>query len=235
MDQRDQDSLDWSFDYAARRLDSARALAFPAGRGEAAIQRGAWRAACSELRYLEMMVRRLLICLAGAFLDGPWRSPRKRGAPPRAPTKPCAGDPRRPSFALNERLMSPAQVQAALFGRPVIPKSADTRQAPWADAPEPPPVVDARRLAARFAALARVLAGPEPYARAYARRVRRAWHPASGGIGVRLRPRARPGPARRTGRATSLSLERSAFEEAERLSLLTLNRPLRVAPPGPPG
>ncbi|MEL6664419.1 MAG: hypothetical protein AAFR33_15610, partial [Pseudomonadota bacterium] len=89
------------------------------------------------------------------------------------------------------------------------------------DAPgQPALVVSTARLAARFAALARVLDDPERYARLYARRLWRA----GGRIGktaLKLVHGMRPALAR----GGTLDLAASAYQEAERLCFLVLNRP----------
>ncbi|MEL6753271.1 MAG: hypothetical protein AAFO57_04540, partial [Pseudomonadota bacterium] len=65
MTPRDADSLAWSLEFAARRLEGALALAAPSGVLGSHLLRGVWRAACREVHYLEMIVRRLLVALAG--------------------------------------------------------------------------------------------------------------------------------------------------------------------------
>ena len=214
MTHRDHDSLTWSLDYAARRLAGAFGLAFPGGVAGSHVLRGAWRAACRELRYLEMMVRRLIVFMAGSI--APDR--RARGlSRPASPTQTVQAHPssRHSGFALNEPLPSLAQLQAMVNA---APRALPARV--FGAGGEAHPVVCAGRIAARFAALARVLDNPERYARLCARRLWRA----GGRIGrvtLKLLHGLRPALAR----GGTLDLAASAYMEAERLCFLVLNRP----------
>ncbi|MEM9740808.1 MAG: hypothetical protein AAF829_13180, partial [Pseudomonadota bacterium] len=68
MTPRDHDSLAWGLGYASQRLEGALALAAPGGAMAPYVLRGVWRAACRELHYLELFVRRLLLCMAGEMV-----------------------------------------------------------------------------------------------------------------------------------------------------------------------
>ncbi|MEL6957265.1 MAG: hypothetical protein AAFO88_11545, partial [Pseudomonadota bacterium] len=82
----------------------------------------------------------------------------------------------------------------------------------------PAPVMDAARLARRFAALAAVLADPEPHALRLAKRMHQ------GKAILRL------GTAPALARGGTLDLGASAYFEAERLALTVLNRGAPVWP-----
>ncbi|MEM1150342.1 MAG: hypothetical protein AAGI03_07270 [Pseudomonadota bacterium] len=82
MTPRDRESLALSLGYAARRLDGALALAAPCGVLSRHVLRGVWRAACRELHYLELFMRRLLLCMAGDIAISP------RAAHPEKANKP---------------------------------------------------------------------------------------------------------------------------------------------------
>ncbi|MEL6569335.1 MAG: hypothetical protein AAFQ22_13025 [Pseudomonadota bacterium] len=215
MTTRDTDSLIWSLDYAARRLAGAFDLAFPGGASGSHMLRGAWAAACREVRYLDMMVRRLLVFMAGR-ITVETLSARQRplcaSPPPESGTPPTY--PPAPAFALNERLPSLAQIQAMATGTPL----GLTAPRPSALG-EPAPVVSAARLAARFAALTRVLENHERYARLYARRL---WRKGGrlGTVALKLVHGIRPGLAR----GGTLDLAASAYMEAERLCFCVLSR-----------
>ncbi|MEM1105145.1 MAG: hypothetical protein AAGH87_02060 [Pseudomonadota bacterium] len=228
MDQNDRDSLAWSLEYAAQRLAGALALAAPSGAFGAYVLRGTWAAACRELHYLELFVRRLLVCLAGEVRLGEAAS---GGCPSTAPptAKSAEKADKTPIFPVFDAQPSLAALRRLLATTPELGRAPPAPGAPSLGAlpgPAPSPVVPARRLAARFAALARVLDDPRRYARRLARwSARRRAAPA-------LHLGAVPGLARGRG----LDLARSAFLEAKRLALLTLNRgwaPPGPAPPGP--
>jgi len=217
MTQRDHDSLLWSLDYATRRLVGAFDLAFPGGVAGSHMLRGAWRAACREVAYLEMMVRRLLVFMAGCIeVDRAAVRPSWLGPAP-APARPVDAAPCPAPFALNEALPSLARIRAMMGDAPVARPAG-----PFGAGGEPRPVVSAARLAARFAALARVLDAPERYARLYARRL---WRVGGriGAVALKLVHGRRPALAR----GGTLDLSASAYMEAERLCFLVLNTPLR--------
>ncbi|MEL6956666.1 MAG: hypothetical protein AAFO88_08490, partial [Pseudomonadota bacterium] len=115
MTKRDTDSLTWSLDFTARRLAGAFDLAFPGGAAGSHMLRAAWAAACREVRYLEMMVRRLLVFMAGRLAVE---------ALPGGPALVLASQPQgrfpplSPNFALNERLATLAQIQAMMADAP---------------------------------------------------------------------------------------------------------------------
>jgi len=233
MDQRDADSLAWSLDFAARRLEGALALATRDTGPVAFMLRGVWRAACRELLYLEMMVRRLIVCLAAQVEIV--RPPSRPGGGPaaRSAPKPVSRAARAPGFGLFDPLDSPnailARMQAA--SNPVPTPATTVRAAtPGTGAP----VVAAGRLLARFAALAQALADPGRQARRLARIMDTRRARAAKGHAVRVTP-LRLGQAPALARTRGLSLESSAYGEAERLALKALNRPHADSTLQPPG
>ncbi len=222
MDQRDADSLAWSLDFAARRLEGALALATRDTGSVAFMLRGVWRAACRELLYLEMLVRRLIVCLAAQVEpvrppSGPARGPAARCAP--KPVKPAA---RAQGFGLFDPLDSPNAILARMLAasNPGRAPAVAVRAEPAAGTP----VVAAGRLLARFAALAQALAHPDRQARRLARIMDTRRALAANGHALRVTP-LRLGQAPALARARGLSLESSAYGEAERLALKALNRP----------
>ncbi|MEL6663109.1 MAG: hypothetical protein AAFR33_08895, partial [Pseudomonadota bacterium] len=185
MTPRDRASLAWSLDYAAQRLDGALALAAPAGALGSHLMRGVWAAACRELHYLEMLVRRLLVCLAGQIevtstaSDKGRQSSRLVAQSKTHSNRPVASQnaDKPPLFPVSDRKLSPSQIQARLHAMTVGDALQNSRKshAMNFNTDSPALVVDAARLAARFAALADVLADPERHARRLALwRVRRA-------------------------------------------------------------
>ncbi|MEM1106247.1 MAG: hypothetical protein AAGH87_07630, partial [Pseudomonadota bacterium] len=108
MDTMDRESLAWSFGFAARRLEGARELAGPQGLACGYMLRAAWRAACREVLYLEMFVRRLLVAMAGDVVLAPLA---KRPAPampaPKAGAKPANAAPSLPSFSITDPPYAP--------------------------------------------------------------------------------------------------------------------------------
>jgi len=232
MDQRDADSLAWSLDFAARRLEGALALATRDTGPVAFMLRGVWRAACRELLYLEMMVRRLIVCLAAHVEivrppSGPARGQAARSAP-----KPVSRAARASGFGLFDPLDSPnailARMQAA--SNPLPTPAVTVRAATPGNGA---PVVAAGRLLARFAALAQALADPGRQARRLARIMDTRRARAAKGHAVRVTP-LRLGQAPALARTRGLSLESSAYGEAERLALKALNRPCADSTLQPP-
>jgi len=243
MTLRDRESLAWSLEYAARRLAGAFDLAAPSGVLGSHLLRGVWRAACRELHYLELMVRRLIVAMAGQVrLDAPrisgiqdkkaalstiHRGAKRSGDQGENPTKTPVFPvfDRRPGLAaLQRRLDAVAMWEGAESDGDVPAPAAGACTFPR---PEPDRVVAAARLAARFAALFDVLEDPARHARRLARwRARRQASP------LRL------GTVPALARGGTLDLCHSAFFEAERLALTVLNRgwppPGTTDPPGAP-
>ncbi|MEL6663487.1 MAG: hypothetical protein AAFR33_10835 [Pseudomonadota bacterium] len=223
MTPRDADSLAWSLDFAARRLDGAWELAGGPALGSHML-RGVWRATCRELRYLEMFVRRLLVFMAGQITLAPTV---KRPAPD-GPMASMVRPTKQPAFAVFDPLLS---VDAILkrYGS----NGVDDAQLMPPDWPltKAHPVVSAAGIAARFAALQRVLEDPGRHARRLARALDRQRGQPGRATPIRL------GHAPQLARGGPLDLMRSAYFEAERLALTFLNRgaslPVSI-PRGPP-
>ncbi len=230
---RDRESLAWSLEYAARRLAGAFDLAAPTGVLGSHLLRGVWRAACRELHYLELMVRRLIVAMAGQvrlevprpggarFANG--FAPESKQKPAKAPVFPVFD--RKPGLAALQRRLGAVAVWDGAHGDGDVPAPAACDGT--FPRPEPARVVEAARLAARFAALFDVLEDPDRHARRLARwRARRQASP--------LRLGAVPALAR----GGTLDLCHSAFFEAERLALTVLNHgwppPGTADPPGAP-
>lgn len=215
MTPREEESLAWSLGFAARRLGGALDLAAPGGWIGSHVLRGVWRAACRELHYLEMMVRRLLVAMAGELELSVSRKVPNACAGVCGDTSDALRNRGKSTFFLVfDRKLGPAAVQARLAAIGIWEGdvSAALPKCVFGTPPEPEPVVDAAHLAARFAALASVLADPEAHARRMALKMSR------GGDPIRLG--ARPALAR----GGTLDLTTSAFVEAERLALKVLNR-----------
>ncbi|MEM1105895.1 MAG: hypothetical protein AAGH87_05850 [Pseudomonadota bacterium] len=235
MTQRDRDSLAWSLDFAARRLAAAFALAAPSGALGPYLARAAWRAACREVQYLELFVRRLLVCMAaGMKIRAPLATAPREALVKAQPAPPPAA----------ERAARPAPL-LPVFDRQPSWAELKRQLACWEDGESPPisdwthrpkaylaPMVDARRLAARFAALARALEAPERPARRLARWMARAEARRRQGAGPRPALHVMAIPSLARGR--DLDLDRSAFLEAKRLALEALDRRWRHPGPAPP-
>ncbi|MEM1346544.1 MAG: hypothetical protein AAGI34_18440 [Pseudomonadota bacterium] len=213
MTTQDTESFDWNMDYAARRLALAFDLAFPGGVANSHMLRLAWHSACRELRYLEMMVRRLLVFLAGSIKLNDENPVRRAGK--RMPKDTAKHADRSAGFALNETLATYEEILAMAHGTSRAPASAAYREPQALH-----PVVSAERIAARFAALARVLEAPDHYARLYARRFWRGGKRV-GTLSIKLVHWKRPALAR----SGTLDLATSAYMEAVRLCFVVLNRP----------
>ncbi|MEM1105963.1 MAG: hypothetical protein AAGH87_06195 [Pseudomonadota bacterium] len=226
---RDHDSFAWSLDFAARTFAGAMDRFAPSGRVAPHLMRGVWVAACRELYYLERFLRRLLVVLAA-----------RQGVEPVAPGAPARQAPDTPlkpqrqrcqnagpskgaerTFAVADRHMSHAAIASKLATQPWVAGRRCDMAWPVGDRPlsagpntamtPAPPIVDARALAARFAALSAVLADPEPHAERLARMMARRRFP------LRL---AMP-PALARGRG--LDMMRSAYLEVERLAVVALD------------
>ncbi|MEM1106042.1 MAG: hypothetical protein AAGH87_06605 [Pseudomonadota bacterium] len=252
MTPNDRDSLAWSLDYAARTLAGAMARLAPKAPAMPYLARGAWIAACRELQFLELFVRRLLICLAGDIAERfchrglPAPEAAERAAKAAVARGGAAGSPPRgrrpaPVFPAFDRFFTKAQIQRWLDcseqayappgwaeAAPDAGTLADAR--PLACLARLAPMVDGRRIAERFAALAAVLADPEPHARRLAR-----WQ-------VRRRRSALClGRVPTLAKAGVLDLASSSFFEAERLAVAAINRAWGGADsvpetgPAPPG
>ncbi|MEM9738882.1 MAG: hypothetical protein AAF829_03370 [Pseudomonadota bacterium] len=217
MTTRDAESLAWSLGFARRKLEGAFALAAPTGTLGRHILRGAWAAACRDLHYLEMLVRRLLVALAGQ-LDCKVETRRAGSARGQTgQTGDGAGNSRRhgkahPLFPACDRRMALSHILSglSLFTDRAAPVSARNPADPTALRPHP--VIEARRLAERFAALVDVLTNPEAHALRLARAIK------SGHSPLRL------GTPPALARGDAMDLHTSAYVEAERLALVTLNR-----------
>ncbi|MEN0079347.1 MAG: hypothetical protein AAF753_09580 [Pseudomonadota bacterium] len=235
MDTLNRESLAWSFGFAARRLDSARELAGPQGLACGYMLRAAWRAACREVLYLEMFVRRLLVAMAGDVVLAPLaKTPAPAKPDPKAGPKPANAAPSLPGFSITDPPYAPVNCLNLVSATPLpalpLPGTPRPGAAFMLAGPSPDPVVPAQRLAARFAALAAALEAPERYAARIARRLERR---RLGLVRSAARRVIRLGypPALVGRRASVLDLPRSSYYEAERLALLTLNRgPPQAAP-----
>ncbi|MEM1105550.1 MAG: hypothetical protein AAGH87_04095, partial [Pseudomonadota bacterium] len=177
MDTMDRESLAWSFGFAARRLDSARELAGPQGLACGYMLRAAWRAACREVLYLEMFVRRLLVAMAGDVVLAPRAKTPAAEPDPKAGPKPATAAPSLPSFCITDPPYAPVNCLNLVSATPLpalpLPGTPRPGAAFMLAGPAPDPVVSAQRLAARFAALAAALEAPERYAARIARRLER--------------------------------------------------------------
>jgi len=213
MNDRDAESLRWSWDYVARGLAGLLALLGWAGFAPSHMLRGAWRMANREMRYLEGMARRLLVAEAGALQPLPARAPSGPRKPDARPPRPRA--PRAPrGFALIE------PVPEAIFNCWFDDEDPPAPKDPWPCSAGAHPAVPAHALAARISALKSLLDAPEKAARRVARMLARHASPLC---------LARRRPVERGG---TLDLKRSAFFEAERLALDVINRPFFAT--GPP-
>jgi len=168
-------------------------------------------------------VRRLIVCLAAQV--EPVRPPSGPGcrAAAKSPPETAKTVAKAKGFGLFDPLDSPNAILARMLA------ASDPGRAPAVTVRAPTtgtgaPVVAAGRLLARFAALAQALADPDRQARRLARiMVTRRARAAKGHV-VRVTP-LRLGQAPALARARGLSLESSAYGEAERLALKALNRP----------
>jgi len=209
MNDRDAESLRWSWDYVARGLAGLLALLGWAGFAPSHMLRGAWRMANREMRYLEGMARRLVLAEAGALagLSPPAPLSRRPARKDRA-ARPRGEYPR--GFCLAAPFRAADHPCWPGPGRPGAGQDAPAPMAPGVGA-EPPPVVTARGLAARIEALEGLIAAPEKAARRMVRQLRAA----------RIVPCLVAPPSVRN---RPLDLMQSAFFEAERLALLGLRR-----------
>ncbi|MEM1149510.1 MAG: hypothetical protein AAGI03_03000 [Pseudomonadota bacterium] len=221
MTPRDAESLAWSLGFAARRLAGARDLAAPKGWIGSHVLRGIWQAACRELHYLEVMVRRLLVAMAGEMTElvQPQPADTSIRRPKAEPITPCVNGPSGkgaspPMFSVHDTKLGPKALQARLSAMGHWEGEVPTRlpEGVFGARPASSSVVEASALADRFVALAAVLADPEPYAKRMALKLGRGVSP--------LRLGVRPALAR----SGALDLATSAFFEAERLALTVLNR-----------
>ena len=166
--------------------------------------RGAWRAACRQVRLAEALARRLLICRAGelGFVPAPARCKVPAAQPAPLPQSETA--PPQAVFALVDRLGGLSGTGFA--GVPAGLGASDAGE------------VSIAGLARRLAGLQAVLADPEPYARRLARRLF-----GSGGSNRRTSP-LRPGapPGRRRG---GIVLDQDALDLAHFGALDVLNSP----------
>ncbi|MEM6948011.1 MAG: hypothetical protein AAF486_07955, partial [Pseudomonadota bacterium] len=179
MDTLDRESLAWSFGFAARRLEGARELAGPQGLACGYMLRAAWRAACREVLYLEMFVRRLLVAMAAdvVLAKTPVPAAQADRPKPKAGPKPANAAPSLPSFSITDPPYAPVNCLNFVSATPLpalpLPGTPRPGAAFMLAGPAPDPIVSAQRLAARFAALAAALEAPERYAARIARRLER--------------------------------------------------------------
>ncbi|MEO0786905.1 MAG: hypothetical protein AAFY10_14510, partial [Pseudomonadota bacterium] len=147
---------------------------------------------------------------------GPW-TPANAGAAGAQADRPGNRN-KTPLFPASERQMGRADIlrRLALSAAETAPDAISCPTSPAR--PDPAPVMDAARLARRFAALAAVLANPEPHALRLAKRMHQ------GKAVLRL------GTAPALARGGTLDLGASAYFEAERLALTVLNRGAPVWP-----